>query len=141
MRWTRETAAGLSTIALACATFVLANGCGPPAEPKAPAAAPAAAPGRESARRIDEILTGYHDIGQLEGTVLVAERGQILYQRSFGLANREWQVPNSLDARDPARHRGSGHHPPPPQPYLGHRRLHQLPRLLGEPHRRARAPR
>src|SRR5262245_42828505 len=64
-----------------------------------PASLPASAAPKPDPRRatIDRLLEAYHDLGQLEGTVLLAEKGQVLYQRSFGQAHREWQVANTND--------------------------------------------
>ncbi|RPJ58731.1 MAG: hypothetical protein EHM23_16620, partial [Acidobacteria bacterium] len=36
------------------------------------------------AKRIDELMTLYHKYGQFNGVILVAERGQVVYERAFG---------------------------------------------------------
>ncbi|MTW13117.1 serine hydrolase [Pseudoduganella eburnea] len=46
---------------------------------------------------IDRIAKQYHALGQLDGSVLVADHGKVIYHRAFGLANREWQIPNTTD--------------------------------------------
>jgi CubicO group peptidase (beta-lactamase class C family) len=46
---------------------------------------------------IDRIARQYHALGQLDGSVLVADHGKVIYHRAFGLANREWQIPNTTD--------------------------------------------
>lgn len=33
------------------------------------------------------------------GAVLVSKQGEILYQEAFGLANREWNIPNTIDTK------------------------------------------
>lgn len=48
------------------------------------------------ASAIDQVMNSRFTSGDFNGTVLVAREGQILYQRAFGLANREWNVPNDL---------------------------------------------
>ncbi len=50
-------------------------------------------------QKIDELMSAYHKQGQLEGSVLVAEHGKTIYKKGFGLANREWGIPNSTDTR------------------------------------------
>lgn len=50
-------------------------------------------------KRIDELMTLYHKYGQFNGVILVAERGQVLYERAFGQANLEWGIPNTLDTK------------------------------------------
>lgn len=52
---------------------------------------------RAKAAQIHRLMAHYHQLGQLDGTILVAERGKVVYQRAFGLANREWKVPNTVD--------------------------------------------
>jgi CubicO group peptidase (beta-lactamase class C family) len=39
------------------------------------------------------------DTGLFSGTVLVADRGQVIYKEAFGMANREWNVPNTVDTK------------------------------------------
>ncbi len=47
--------------------------------------------------KLQTLLTQYHAIGQLDGVVLVAEHGKVVYQGAFGLANREWKIANTSD--------------------------------------------
>ncbi|MGO9797420.1 MAG: serine hydrolase domain-containing protein [Terracidiphilus sp.] len=49
--------------------------------------------------QIDDIVSSHAAAGDFNGTVLVAREGKIVYERSFGLANREWNVPNDLQTR------------------------------------------
>ena len=58
------------------------------------AAAPAFA---DRVKDLDRIATQYHELGQLDGSVLVADHGKVIYHRAFGLANREWQIPHTTD--------------------------------------------
>jgi CubicO group peptidase (beta-lactamase class C family) len=50
-------------------------------------------------KAIDEIFSKYHEYEGFQGTVLVAERGKVIYREAFGLANREWNIPNQVDSR------------------------------------------
>ncbi|MBP7146367.1 MAG: serine hydrolase [Acidobacteria bacterium] len=50
-------------------------------------------------QRIDSLLTEYASEGVFNGTVLVADRGQIVFSRGYGYANIEWQVPNAPDTK------------------------------------------
>jgi CubicO group peptidase (beta-lactamase class C family) len=43
--------------------------------------------GQNRIQIIDSLLTLYHTEGKLNGNVLIAEKGQIIYNRSFGFAN------------------------------------------------------
>src|SRR5262249_36064141 len=49
--------------------------------------------------QIDAIMQARFVAGDFDGVVLVARRGKILYQHSFGLANREWHVLNDLETK------------------------------------------
>ena len=51
------------------------------------------------ADEIDQIFQKFYEHTAFQGAVLVADRGEVVYQRAFGQANREWSVPNTLDTR------------------------------------------
>jgi CubicO group peptidase (beta-lactamase class C family) len=53
----------------------------------------------DNADKIDNLLQMYVDYGQFNGSILVAEKGNIIYKKSFGFANMEWQVPNTTDTK------------------------------------------
>ena len=46
-------------------------------------------------QRVDLYLQPYLDIGHLSGTLLIARDGEIVYEKSFGLADREHGVANT----------------------------------------------
>jgi CubicO group peptidase (beta-lactamase class C family) len=43
--------------------------------------------GQNRIQKIDSLLTSIYNSGKLNGNVLIAEKGQVIYNRSFGLAN------------------------------------------------------
>lgn len=49
--------------------------------------------------RIDSIVAGAHEKGVLNGSILVAENGKILYRKAVGTANVDWDIPCSLDTK------------------------------------------
>ncbi|MEJ2548780.1 MAG: serine hydrolase, partial [Gemmatimonadota bacterium] len=51
------------------------------------------------AKPIDEIVTAFYDAGQFNGSVLVAENGEVIYEGGFGWANIEWEIPNTPDTK------------------------------------------
>ena len=51
------------------------------------------------AEKIDALMKVSHEYGQFNGTVLVAERGKIIYKKGIGLANMEWDIPNQPDTK------------------------------------------
>ena len=58
-----------------------------------------AALGQDKVSKIDDLVKGYHGLGQFNGTVLVAENGRVIYKKGFGYANMEWKVPNDVDTK------------------------------------------
>jgi CubicO group peptidase (beta-lactamase class C family) len=48
---------------------------------------------------IATIMQRRSSAGEFNGTVLVARDGKILYENSFGYANREWNIPNDLETK------------------------------------------
>jgi CubicO group peptidase (beta-lactamase class C family) len=49
--------------------------------------------------KIAALMQAYNSYNMFDGTVLVAQQGKIVYQGAFGMANREWNIPNSLDTK------------------------------------------
>lgn len=49
--------------------------------------------------KIDELMSRYAENGQFNGTILVKKGENIVYKNAFGLANREWDIPNTLDSK------------------------------------------
>jgi CubicO group peptidase (beta-lactamase class C family) len=58
-----------------------------------------AAVSAEKVARIDQTVKRYYDVGRFGGMVLVAEDGKIVYEKGFGFANAEWNIPNSAKAK------------------------------------------
>jgi CubicO group peptidase (beta-lactamase class C family) len=49
--------------------------------------------------KINELINAYAENGQFNGTILVKKGENIIYKNAFGLANREWNIPNTIDAK------------------------------------------
>lgn len=49
--------------------------------------------------KLAEMMKAYHDYNMFDGAVLVAENGKIIYKDAFGLANREWNIPNHTNTK------------------------------------------
>jgi CubicO group peptidase (beta-lactamase class C family) len=54
---------------------------------------------RELSFEIQNILKEYQDKNQFNGTVLVAQEGNIIYQGAFGYANFEKRIKNTIDTK------------------------------------------
>jgi len=58
-----------------------------------------AAIGQSNSKKIDDLLKKYAEYGQFNGTVLVAEKGKVIYKKGHGMANMEWDIPNAPDTK------------------------------------------
>ncbi len=45
-------------------------------------------------------MNAFHEVNQFNGSVLVAEHGQIIYKGGFGNANMEWFIANKADTTE-----------------------------------------
>ncbi len=48
---------------------------------------------------IAELMQRYHDIGQFNGAVLVSHNGEVILEKAYGEANREWSIKNTVDTK------------------------------------------
>jgi CubicO group peptidase (beta-lactamase class C family) len=51
------------------------------------------------ATQMAQLMQTYHNYNMFDGAVLVADNGKVVYKGAFGMANREWQVPNTTDTK------------------------------------------
>jgi CubicO group peptidase (beta-lactamase class C family) len=54
---------------------------------------------QDKSKNIDELVNKYHEYNQFTGSVLVAENGNVIYEKGIGLANFEWNIPNEPDTK------------------------------------------
>ena len=60
---------------------------------------PATALAADKAAKIDELLHMYHEYGMFNGTVLIAEKGEVILKKGYGYADVEWAVENEPDTK------------------------------------------
>ena len=60
---------------------------------------PAVALAQGVADQIDALVSRYHELRQFNGSVLVAQNGEVIYEKGFGYANMEWSIPNAPDTK------------------------------------------
>jgi CubicO group peptidase (beta-lactamase class C family) len=48
---------------------------------------------------MDDYMQAALSVKEFNGTVLVMQNGKSIYQKSFGMANREWNVPNTIQTK------------------------------------------
>ena len=51
--------------------------------------------GQTKTEQLDQLLNQYLEYGQFNGSVLVADQGKVIYKKGFGMANMEWDIPNT----------------------------------------------
>ena len=49
--------------------------------------------------KLNKLMETYHQYNMFDGSVLVAENGKVIYKNAFGMANREWNIPNTTDTK------------------------------------------
>ncbi len=49
--------------------------------------------------QIDDLVRSYADAKMFNGSVLVAQKGRVIFKKGYGLANMEWNIPNSADTK------------------------------------------
>ena len=54
---------------------------------------------QDKAKKLDALVSQYVANGQFNGTVLVAEKGQVVFKKGYGMANMEWKIPNTPDTK------------------------------------------
>ncbi|MGB7841664.1 MAG: serine hydrolase domain-containing protein, partial [Salinimicrobium sp.] len=54
---------------------------------------------QNKAQKIEELLNKYHDYGQFNGSVLVANEGEVIFADGYGMANMEYDIPNAPDTK------------------------------------------
>lgn len=55
--------------------------------------------GTDKVAALRELCRATEGTGLFSGAVLVADQGKVIYQEAFGLANREWNIPNTTDTK------------------------------------------
>ncbi|HEX6429952.1 MAG TPA: serine hydrolase [Niastella sp.] len=55
--------------------------------------------GQAKVDKLDKLISAYAEYGKFNGSVLVAEKGKVIYKKGFGLADMEWNIPNRPDTK------------------------------------------
>ena len=54
---------------------------------------------QDKAAKIDELMSLNHEYEIFNGSVLVAEDGELIFKKGYGFANMEWDIPNEPDTK------------------------------------------
>src|SRR5580704_17457055 len=60
---------------------------------------PYAADTPDRATKIDKLMSQYADCCSFTGTVLVSDHDKVILKKGYGLANREWNIPNTPEVK------------------------------------------
>jgi len=52
-----------------------------------------------NAAKIDKLMSQYVDCCSFTGTVLVSDHDKVIFKKGYGLANREWNIPNTPEVK------------------------------------------
>jgi CubicO group peptidase (beta-lactamase class C family) len=55
--------------------------------------------GQDKVEKLEKLISAYSQYGKFNGSVLVAQQGQVIYKKGFGLADMEWNIPNRPDTK------------------------------------------
>ena len=53
----------------------------------------------DKASQIDDLLARYNGFALFNGAALVADHGQVIFKKGYGLANMEWNIPDAPDTK------------------------------------------
>ena len=53
----------------------------------------------DNAAKIDKLMSQYADCCSFTGTILVSDHDKVIFKKGYGLANREWNIPNTPDVK------------------------------------------
>src|SRR6516225_7053585 len=53
----------------------------------------------DTAAKIDKLMSQYADCCSFTGTVLVSDHDKVIFKEGYGLANREWNIPNTPEVK------------------------------------------
>ncbi|WP_298500093.1 serine hydrolase [uncultured Algibacter sp.] len=54
---------------------------------------------QSKADKIDQLISKYQEYGKFNGSVLVSDKGKVIFKKGFGMANMEWDIPNAPDTK------------------------------------------
>jgi CubicO group peptidase (beta-lactamase class C family) len=55
--------------------------------------------GQDISEKIDQLINSYYQNGIFNGAVLVSQKGNVVYKKAFGIADRDWNIPHTTDTK------------------------------------------
>jgi CubicO group peptidase (beta-lactamase class C family) len=59
----------------------------------------ATASAQDKPTKIDQLISLYNKYGEFNGSALVSDNSKVIFEKGYGLANMEWNVPNTPDTK------------------------------------------
>jgi CubicO group peptidase (beta-lactamase class C family) len=53
----------------------------------------------KTSKQIDTLISQYADCCSFTGSILISEHNRVVFKKGYGLANREWNIPNAPDVK------------------------------------------
>ncbi|MGE5351057.1 MAG: serine hydrolase [Acidobacteriota bacterium] len=54
---------------------------------------------QDAASKIESLIAKYNEYGYFDGSILVADKDNVVFKKGYGMANIEWSIPNSPDTK------------------------------------------
>ncbi len=48
---------------------------------------------------LESVVQQFYETGNFSGTVLIAQKGEVIYEKAIGMANREWGIPHEMEGK------------------------------------------
>lgn len=48
---------------------------------------------------MDNFMSAHVNVREFSGSVFLMQKGKVIYEKGFGLANREWNIPNTIETK------------------------------------------
>ncbi len=55
---------------------------------------------QSKSEKIDSLMTALYNRGQFTGSILIADNGKVVYEKAFGMADREKNIPFTLNTQE-----------------------------------------
>ena len=54
---------------------------------------------QSTSKKLDKLINTYTEYNKFNGSVLISEKGKVIYKKGFGMANMEWDIPNASNTK------------------------------------------
>ncbi|MGZ5191685.1 MAG: serine hydrolase [Flavisolibacter sp.] len=54
---------------------------------------------QDKSKLLDQYMSSQASLHEFSGNAMVVHKGKVVYKKAFGMANREWNIPNSIETK------------------------------------------